>query len=112
MVFQENPRKRWRWLPLALCLLLFVFSLEAKLELYGHGLKTRVHPCNSSKLCRDAHRPQLAAGRLVVARLATLPMRRPTLRSKPLLEDTFLTPVPRELNLNYESRLFRSPPRA
>jgi len=92
-----------------LCALVFVFSLEAKLELYGRT-RDAVHPCNSSKLCLDAHAPKLTVLRIVLARLPIIAQ--PTLHSEPLVEETFFVPVPRELNLPFTIRLHRSPPAA
>ncbi len=99
-----------RFVIVLLCALVFAFSLQAKLELYGEGLREAVHPCNSSKLCLDAHAPKLTVSRIVLARLPVSPNHQPTLHSEPLVEDTFFVPVPRELNLPYTIRLHRSPP--
>ncbi len=95
---------------LSLCLFVFLFSWQAKLELYGHGLTDSVHPCNSSKLCLDAHAPKLVLSGAVLARIAVSSDHRPTLRSEPLVEQTFFVAAPRELSLPYQRRLHRSPP--
>jgi hypothetical protein len=94
-----------------LCALVFTFSLQAKLELYGDGLRDIVHPCNSLKLCLDAHTPKkLKVSRVALARLPVSSDDQPTLHSEPVVQDTFFVPVPRELNLPYTIRLHRSPP--
>ena len=108
MAFPTRRVQLWWCVIPSLCLLLFLFSLQAKLELYGRG--QAVHPCNSSKLCLDAHAPKLGVPRTVLARVMVSPDHRPTLHSEPLVEETFFVPGPRPLNLPYLRRLHRSPP--
>lgn len=100
---------RW-YLVLSLCLFVFLFSLQTRLELYGRGLQEPVHPCNSSKLCLDAHAPKVTLSRTVRERISVSPERRPTLRTEPLAEGTLVVPVPLEMSLPYQRRLHRSPP--
>lgn len=110
MAFLARRVRSWWFVIPSLCVFLFVFSLEAKLELYGRGLQEPVHPCNSSKLCLDAHAPKLVVPRIVLAHVVVLRDHRPTLHSEPLVAQTFFVPVPLELSLPYQRRMHRSPP--
>jgi len=110
MAFRATRVRPYWWLILTLCLFLFFFSLQAKLELYGRGLQNTAHPCNSSKLCLDAHTPKLILPRTILARIAISQDHRPTLRSEPMKETTLFVDVPRALTQGYQSRSHRSPP--
>ena len=110
MAFRITRVPAWWLLIAALCVFVFLFSLRAKLELYGPGLEGHVYPCSSSKLCLDAHTPKLTFHRHLLARLAVSLIRRPTLGSEPLVDEAYFSPIPREMSLPYQRRLYRSPP--
>ena len=111
MRFLANHGGWRRFCVIFVCLLIFFFALQSRLELYGHGFDTQIHPCNSSKLCIDASTSRTFVPAVIVVDWFVAAVTYCLLLHGERLEQrVFGSLVSHDLKLHYQRRFLRPPP--
>jgi len=109
VTLRENRGHLWRWCVAFVCLLVFLFALHARLELYGHGFNTRIHPCASSKWRIENTTTKIFIAAIVVWFAAAITYRL-LFDGEPILQQVLNALIPHDVSLLYRERFLRPPP--
>lgn len=94
-----------------ICLLVFFFVLQSKLELYGQGFNTPVHPYNSSKLRIEASQSKILLPAITIRWFVAGATYRLLLDGRPLVQVVSVSLISHDQRLPSQERFQRPPPR-